>query len=131
MTTRPTATSPRRRGRDPSRGWPVPAGLVALSAIPLTAASLRLIQLSGGPEIMPADDRFTGFPTALVVHVTGATAFALLGIGQLVPRMRFRYRAWHRLAGHVVAGWVIRRPLRRGQALDRSSAKTAPEGALP
>jgi hypothetical protein len=67
----------------------------------------------------------------LVDHITGATVFALLGIGQLVPRIRSRHRAWHRLAGRVVAEWVSRRPARRGQTLDRSSAKTAPEGALP
>jgi uncharacterized membrane protein len=102
MTTQPAARE--RRGRSQSRGWPVPAGLVALSAIPLTAGTLRLVQLSGGPDLMPADDRFTGFPAALVVHITGAAVFALLGIAQLVPRIRRRHRAWHRRAGRVVVG---------------------------
>jgi hypothetical protein len=32
-------------------GWPVPAALVALSAIPLTAGTLRPIQLAGGPAV--------------------------------------------------------------------------------
>lgn len=48
----------------------VPGALVALSAIPLTAGTLRLIQLAGGPEVVPADDRFAGFPVALVVHIS-------------------------------------------------------------
>lgn len=99
-----TTQQPRheRDGRSP--GWPVPVALVALSAIPLTAGTLRLVQLAGGPEVMPADDRFTGFPAALVVHIVGAAVFALVGALQFVPRFRRRHRAWHRRAGRVVAG---------------------------
>ena len=44
------------------RSWPVPVALVALSAIPLTAGTLRLIQLAGGPAVIPADHRFAGVP---------------------------------------------------------------------
>jgi len=87
----------------PGRSWPVPVALVALSAIPLTAGALRLVQLTGGPAVFPADHRFTGFPTALVVHIVGAAVFALLGVLQFVPGIRRRHRAWHRRAGRVVA----------------------------
>jgi uncharacterized membrane protein len=86
------------------RGWPVPASLIVLSAIPLAAGSLRLVQLAGGPALIPADDRFTGFPAALVIHIVGATVFALVGAFQFVPRFRRRHRTWHRRAGRVVAG---------------------------
>jgi uncharacterized membrane protein len=85
------------------RSWPVPVALVALSAIPLTAGTLRLIQLAGGPAVIPADHRFAGFPIALVAHILGATTFALAGMLQLVPRFRRRHPAWHRRAGRVVA----------------------------
>jgi uncharacterized membrane protein len=103
MSTQPAATKPRqRRVRTQSRGWPVPAALMVLSAIPLTAGTLRLVQLAGGPDLMPADDRFTGFPTALVVHIIGAAVFALVGVFQFVPGIRRRHRAWHRRAGRVV-----------------------------
>lgn len=102
MTTSQRADRPTRvRGR--RRSWPIPAALMALSAIPLTAGSLRLVQLAGGPALIPADDRFTGFPTALVVHITGAAVFAVVGIFQFVPGIRRRHRAWHRRAGRVVA----------------------------
>jgi hypothetical protein len=111
MTTQPTATSRKRRGRNQSPRWPVPAGLTALAFVPLTAGTLRLIELSGGPAVMPSEDRFTGLPTALVVHTTGATVLALLGIAQFVPG--------------------IRRPAHRRQDRSPRSAKTAPEGALP
>ena len=91
------------------RSWPVPAALVALSAIPLTAGTLRLIQLAGGPAVIPADHRFAVFPVALVVHIVGATTYALGGVVQLMPRFRRRHPAWHRRAGRVlgVAGLLV------------------------
>jgi hypothetical protein len=98
MTTTTPAPSG-RRGRP--RSWPVPAALVALSAVPLTAGALRLVQLAGGPAVMPADHRFTGFPVALVCHIVGAAAFALVGTLQFVPRLR--RNNWHRRAGRVLA----------------------------
>ena len=81
----------------------MPVALVMLSAIPLAAGTLRLIQLAGGPAVIPADHRFAGFPIALVGHVLGATAFALAGIVQFVPRFRRRHPVWHRRAGRVLA----------------------------
>jgi uncharacterized membrane protein len=86
------------------RGWPVPAALTALSAIPLAAGTLRLVQLAGGPALIPADDRFTGIPAALVVHIVGAAVFALVGAFQFLPRFRRRHRTWHRRAGRLVSG---------------------------
>ena len=87
----------------PQASWPVPVALVALSIIPLTAGTLRLIQLAGGPAVIPADARFTGFPVALVVHIVGAAVFALGSILQLVPRFRRKHLTWHRRAGRVLA----------------------------
>ncbi|NUR07581.1 MAG: DUF2306 domain-containing protein [Nocardioidaceae bacterium] len=85
------------------RSWPVPVGLVVLSAVPLTAGLLRLVQLAGGPPVFPADHRFDGFPLPLVVHIVGATVYALVGILQLLPRFRRRHLTWHRRAGRVLA----------------------------
>lgn len=80
-----------------------PAALVLLSAVPLVAGALQLVQLAGGPAVIPADDRFAGFPAALVLHILGASVFALLGVVQLVPRLRRDHRTWHRRSGRVVA----------------------------
>ncbi len=85
------------------RSWPVAVALVALSAIPLTAGTLRLIQLAGGPAVVPARHRFASFPLPLVVHIVGATTYALLGILQFLPRFRSQHPAWHRRAGRVLA----------------------------
>ena len=93
-------TTPRRTG-GPSRA--VPGALVALSAIPLVAGTLRLVQLAGGPQALPADPRFAGLAFPLVVHILGATTYALLGALQFAPRFRRRHWAWHRRAGRVLA----------------------------
>lgn len=103
-------TSLQQAGRLSSqRSWPVPAALVALSAIPLIAGALRLVQLAGGPQLMPADERFAAFPLPLVLHITGATAYAVVGAFQFVPRFRRRHLTWHRRAGRVltVAGLLV------------------------
>jgi len=94
---------PVRRVGGRSAGWPVPAALVALSAIPLTAGALRLVQLAGGPAMIPADVRFTGHAAPLVVHIVGVAVYALGGALQVVPRLRRRHPVWHRRAGRVVA----------------------------
>lgn len=87
----------------------VPIPLLGLSVVPLAAGTLRLVQLAGGPALMPADDRFTGLPVALVAHIVGAAAYAVLGAFQLAPRFRRRHPTWHRRGGRVaaIAGLVV------------------------
>lgn len=91
------------------RGWPVPLALVLLSAIPLVAGMLRLVQLAGGPAVIPADDRFARLPLLVVVHIVGAAIYALGGVGQLMPRFRRQHLTWHRRTGRVigVAGLLV------------------------
>ena len=102
-------TQNRTRKQTPRLGWPVPAALVALSAIPLIVGALRLLQLAGGPELIPAEERFAGFPLAVALHILGAATYVLLGALQFVPRVRRRHRTWHRRAGRVliVAGLLV------------------------
>ena len=83
-TRRPVPTAEGRR----TVGWSVPVALIVLSAIPLTAGTLRMLQLAGGPAVIPADDRFSGFPAALVVHIFGAALYAVVGAFQFLPSLR-------------------------------------------
>ncbi len=94
---------PVRRTGGRTAGWPVPLALIALSAVPLVAGALRLVQLAGGPALVPPDSRFAGLAAPLVVHLVGATLYVLVGAFQLVPRLRRRHLAWHRRAGRVLA----------------------------
>jgi uncharacterized membrane protein len=95
--------SPVARKSRTSRGWPIPVALIALSLIPLAAGALRLVELAGGPGVIPADRRFEGFPAPLVAHIVGATVYALVGSLQFVPSLRRRHLLWHRRAGRMLA----------------------------
>ncbi len=102
-------TRSRRTQQDSRPDWPVPVALAALSAIPLISGALRLLQLAGGPEVLPAEERFAGFPLPVALHILGAATYVLLGTLQFVPRFRRRHRTWHRRAGLIliVAGLVV------------------------
>ncbi|NUR88948.1 MAG: DUF2306 domain-containing protein, partial [Nonomuraea sp.] len=65
--------------------WTVPAGLLALLAVPLTVAVVRLAQGVGG---------------ALAVHVASVTLYCGIGAFQFLPALR--RRAWHRRAGRLL-----------------------------
>lgn len=86
----------------PRTGRWVPVGLVALAAIPVLAGTARLVEIVGGPELMPTDPRFAASPAPVVVHVAAAIGYALLGAFQFSAGIRRRHPAWHRRAGRVL-----------------------------
>jgi uncharacterized membrane protein len=93
------AKTPARTG---SAGWLVVAALLVLSAIPITAGAFRLTQLTGGAQITPANARFFASPLPVVVHIVGASLFAILGAFQFATGLRRHWRTWHRWAGRLV-----------------------------
>lgn len=80
----------------------VPAGLLALAAIPVLAGTARLVQVLGGPELIPTDPRFAASPVPVVVHVAAAVGYAVLGAFQFSAGLRRRHPGWHRRAGRVL-----------------------------
>lgn len=109
MTSQQLVERPARPRPGARSGWRLAFGLILLGAIPLSAGMLRLVQLAGGPAVLPADPRFDAFPVALVMHILGAAIFAFVGAFQFVPRLRGRHPRWHRRAGRVlvVAGLLV------------------------
>src|SRR3954452_18421555 len=101
MTTQAATRSPRLARSGRSTGW-VPFALIALVLLPAVFGSLRLVELAGGPQLMPADPRFTSSPLPLVVHVVSALGYAVLGAFQFSARLRRRRPGWHRAAGRVL-----------------------------
>jgi uncharacterized membrane protein len=79
--------------------WRVPAGLLALSAVPMVAGAARLNQLASGASVTVANHRFFDQPLPVVLHIVGASIFCVLGAFQFVPSLR--RRRWHRVAGRV------------------------------
>ena len=86
-----------------STGW-VPLALIALVVIPAIAGSLRLLELSGGPQLMAADPRMAASPVPVMVHVISAVAYGILGALQFSSRFRRRRPGWHRRTGRVLVG---------------------------
>lgn len=91
------------------RTWPVPAALLALVAFPLVAGTLRLLELAGGPVVLPQNPRVQASPAPVVVHVVAAATYAVVGAFQFPARLRRAHPTWHRRAGRVlvVAGLVV------------------------
>lgn len=100
--------SPDRYDRGRS-GWGAPAALIALIAIPAVSGTLRIVEITGGPHILPENPRITASPAPLVVHVVSALFFAFAGALQFPSRLRRRHPAWHRRAGRVLvpAGLLV------------------------
>ena len=93
--------SPTRTNR--RADWLLPAGLIALGAVPMIAGAVRLVELSTDPAVTPDNARFLADPVPAVVHILGATLFCTAGAFQLAPGLRRRHRAWHRAAGRALA----------------------------
>ena len=96
--TLPVVARPARSTR--ATTW-VPFALVALVLIPAIAGSLRLVELSGGPLLLPANLRMTASPAPVVVHIVSAVGYATLGAFQFSSGFRRRRPGWHRAAGRV------------------------------
>jgi hypothetical protein len=86
-----------------STGW-VPFALVALVLVPAGAGSLRLVELAGGPHVMPANPRITTSPMPVVVHIMCAVPYTVLGAFQFSSSFQRRRPGWHRASGRVVVG---------------------------
>jgi uncharacterized membrane protein YozB (DUF420 family) len=96
--------SQRRPGSRDGSTWRVPAALVALTTIPLIAGSLRLLEVAGGPQLLPTNPRIDASPAPLVLHVAAVAVYAVVGAFQFHARLRRGHRAWHRRAGRVLIG---------------------------
>ena len=94
-----SAARPTRSTR--STGW-VPVALIAVVLIPAIAGSLRLVELSGGPLLLPTNPRMTASPAPVLVHIVGAVGYAVLGAFQFSAALRRRHPGWHRRAGRVL-----------------------------
>ena len=94
-----TPVHPARSNR--SIGW-VPYPLIALVVVPAIAGSLRLVELAGGPHMLPANPRITASPIPVIMHIVSAVLYASLGAFQFSTGLRRRWPNWHRLAGRVL-----------------------------
>jgi uncharacterized membrane protein len=95
------AVRPTRSSR--SIGW-VPYPLIAIVVVPAIAGTLRLVELAGGPHMLPVNPRITASPVPVIVHIVCAVLYSVLGAFQFSSGLRRRWPNWHRVAGRVVVG---------------------------
>jgi uncharacterized membrane protein len=82
-------------------GW-VPFALLALVLVPGVTGTMRLVEVFGGPHLMPANPRLTTSPLPVIVHIICGLAYAVLGAFQFSAALRRRWPRWHRRAGRVL-----------------------------
>ena len=85
-----------------SQEWLVPTLLIMLSAVPVAAGTVRLVQLAGGAQITPDNARFFATPVPVVLHIISVTLYCVLGAFQFAPGFRRRKPNWHRAAGRIL-----------------------------
>jgi hypothetical protein len=88
---------------DKKADWPIPAALLALGVVPVTAGAFRLVQLFAGVEITPDNLRFFAAPWPVALHIVSATIFSVFGAWQFAPRRGRTQSRWHRMAGR----WLV------------------------
>ena len=93
------AVRPARSSR--SIGW-VPYPLIAIVVVPAIAGTLRLVELAGGPHLLPINSRITASPVPVIVHIACAVLYSILGAFQFSTGLRRRWPNWHRVAGRVL-----------------------------
>ncbi|MEV4366305.1 DUF2306 domain-containing protein [Nonomuraea sp. NPDC049637] len=82
--------------------WIAPAGLLALSVVPLVAGALRLTELAAGAPVTADNARFFAMPVPVLLHIPASLAFCVLGTFQFQARFRAGRPGWHRAAGRVL-----------------------------
>lgn len=85
------------------RDWQIPAGLLAISFIPIVAGVLRVVQIADNTAITPENARFVATPIPVILHIICAVLFSLLGAFQFSTGLRQRYPQWHKASGRIVA----------------------------
>ncbi len=84
------------------REWVFLAFILIYSSVPSLGGALRVLELLGGPAVMPENPRAIAFPLPIIVHALGSLLFCLLGALQFVPGMRRRHPGVHRMMGMTV-----------------------------
>ncbi len=82
--------------------WMFLAFILIYSSVPSLAGTLRVIELLGGPAIVPENPRAIAYPLPIIVHALGSSLFCLIGALQFMPGMRRRWPGVHRKMGMAV-----------------------------
>lgn len=85
------------------REWTILLFIIVYSFIPSFGGLFRILELAGGPAIIPENPRALVAPLPIVLHIFSSFLFCLLGAVQFLPSMRRHRPATHRAIGRTVA----------------------------
>ncbi|WP_257883920.1 DUF2306 domain-containing protein [Roseobacter insulae] len=85
------------------REWGLFLAIVVYSLIPTFGGLFRVLELAGGPSIVPENPRALADPVPIILHIVGSFLFCIAGALQFLPGIRHYRPAMHRGIGCVVA----------------------------
>ncbi|QAX31037.1 DUF2306 domain-containing protein [Leisingera sp. NJS204] len=83
--------------------WAILLFIVAYSFLPAFGGLFRVLELAGGPAIIPANQRASAMPFPIILHILSSFLFLLLGATQFLPSIRQTHPTAHRVFGRIVA----------------------------
>lgn len=83
--------------------WTLLAVIFVYSFIPAFGGLLRVLELAGGPAIIPENPRALAAPIPIIIHILSSFLFCIVGALQFLPSIRRRYPAAHRACGRAIA----------------------------
>ena len=88
------------------REWTTLMLIVVYSSVPSFGGLVRLVELAGGPSVLPGNPRALADPWPIILHVLGSFVFCIAGALQFLPSLRCHRPTIHRVIGRitVVAG---------------------------
>jgi hypothetical protein len=85
------------------REWTSLAIILLYSSVPTFGGLFRVIELGGGPALVPENPRALADPLPIVLHILSSFLFCTVGALQFLPSVRRHYPATHRAAGRMIA----------------------------
>jgi len=83
--------------------WAILIFVLVYSFIPTFGGLFRVLELVGGPAIMPENSRASEIPFPIILHILSSFLFCLFGAIQFLPSIRLKHPAAHRAVGRIVA----------------------------
>ena len=85
------------------REWALLAIILVYCFVPTFGGLLRVIELGGGPAIVPENPRAVADPLPVILHILSSFLFCTVGALQFLPSVRRHYPAMHRASGRMIA----------------------------
>ena len=83
--------------------WTTLALIFVYSFFPAFGGLFRVLELAGGPPIIPENTRALAAPIPIMLHILSSFLFCIVGALQFLPSIRRHYPAAHRALGRTIA----------------------------